>query len=182
MSYRPITDVWILARSKVKFYGAYPSGFLSRARTLLGAPPTMPVLHVCGGLVKHYPYKGVYPCDRTLDLDPATHPDYLQDALDAFPFGPIDHPQRSLGWRAILIDPPYTPQDAAHYAVSPGKFPTAAVLLRNAHDALQPGGRVGILHQIWPRPPVLTLSCVAVVSVLVGFNNRGRLFSVYEKT
>jgi hypothetical protein len=32
VSYRPITDVWILARPKVKYYGAYPNGFLERAR------------------------------------------------------------------------------------------------------------------------------------------------------
>ena len=31
MSYRPITDVWILGRPKVRYYGAYPSGFLERA-------------------------------------------------------------------------------------------------------------------------------------------------------
>jgi hypothetical protein len=30
MSYRPITDVWILARSKVKYFG------VSRARAVLG--------------------------------------------------------------------------------------------------------------------------------------------------
>lgn len=36
MSYRPITDFWILARPKVKYYGAYPSGFLERARALVG--------------------------------------------------------------------------------------------------------------------------------------------------
>lgn len=30
-SYRPICDLWILARPKVKYYGAYPNGFLERA-------------------------------------------------------------------------------------------------------------------------------------------------------
>lgn len=37
MSFRPIADVWILARPKVKYYGAYPNGFLERALPLLGA-------------------------------------------------------------------------------------------------------------------------------------------------
>ena len=46
MSYRPITDVWILARSKVPYYGAYPAGFLHRARTLLGVDAVGAVLHV----------------------------------------------------------------------------------------------------------------------------------------
>ena len=35
MGYRPITDLWFLARPKVKYYGAYPNGFLERARALL---------------------------------------------------------------------------------------------------------------------------------------------------
>lgn len=42
MNYRPITDVWILGRSKTKdpetgksYYGAYLSGFLERARPML---------------------------------------------------------------------------------------------------------------------------------------------------
>ena len=39
MSYRPITDVMILARSKTKYYGAFPAGFLSRARWELGCGP-----------------------------------------------------------------------------------------------------------------------------------------------
>lgn len=57
MSYRPITDVWILARPKVKYYGAYPNGFLERARALLGVSPFDPVLHVCGGSAREYPAK-----------------------------------------------------------------------------------------------------------------------------
>src|SRR5688572_3426160 len=87
MSYRPITDIWILARPKVKYYGAYPSGFLERARALLGVIPTDPVLHVCGGRAKDYPAKprGFGPNDRTLDLDAGLEPDYVQSATDQLP-------------------------------------------------------------------------------------------------
>jgi hypothetical protein len=78
MSYRPITDVWILARPKLsegaKYYGSYPAGFLSRARALLGVSMERPVLHVCAGLVRNYPFSGLGRNDRTVDLDPATHP------------------------------------------------------------------------------------------------------------
>jgi hypothetical protein len=58
MSFRPIADVWILARSKVKYFGAYPAGFLSRARDLLGVGINDQVLHVCAGKVRKYPYRG----------------------------------------------------------------------------------------------------------------------------
>jgi len=54
MSYRPITDIWFLARAKLKggveYYGAYLGGFPERARALLGATINEPVLHVCGGI------------------------------------------------------------------------------------------------------------------------------------
>ena len=93
MSYRPITDTWILARAKLtggkKYYGAYLGGFPERARALLGCKLTDPVLHVCGGMAKAYPYKrGFGPNDRTLDLDPNCEPDFLQDARLPFPAGP----------------------------------------------------------------------------------------------
>ena len=70
-NYRPFTDVWILARSKVKYFGAYPAGFLQRARDLLllGAGSSRAVLHVCSGRVRDYPYQGFGPWDITMDLD-----------------------------------------------------------------------------------------------------------------
>lgn len=81
MGYRPITDMWLLARCKykggVKRYGGYLGGFPERARALLGATIDEPVLHVCGGLARLYPYPGGFgPNDKTLDLDDEVEPDY----------------------------------------------------------------------------------------------------------
>lgn len=98
MTYRPITDVWILGRPKVKYYGSFPAGFLERARALLGVTIHDPVLHVCGGKVRDYQSgpmkgKGLGPNDCTVDLDPALDPDFLLDVRtigtnpgDVFPF------------------------------------------------------------------------------------------------
>lgn len=170
MSYRPICDVWILARSKTKYYGAYPAGFLHRARVLLGADDLDPVLHVCGGRVRDYPFRGMGPNDATLDLDPALEPDYLQDARDPFP----------PGYKAYLIDRPYSPEDATHYAPGPGVLPTANALVRNALDVLPLGGRVGILDYLWPSPGPLGRE-VAVIAVGTGRNGRARWFVVFER-
>lgn len=174
MSYRPITDIWILARPKVKYYGAYPNGFLQRARALLGVGPSDPVLHVCGGKVKDYPNGwAIGRGDETLDADPKLEPDFLQDASKPLPM--------SAGyWHAILIDPPYTEADADHYAPGREKLPNPNLLLRNAIDAVRPGGRVGMLHYIVPSPPK-GVRFVACVGVFVGYNNRMRAFSVFEK-
>jgi hypothetical protein len=54
MSYRPFTDVWILARPKSKYFGAYPAGFLRRARDLIGCSQEDQVLHVCSGDIANY--------------------------------------------------------------------------------------------------------------------------------
>jgi hypothetical protein len=128
MSYRPICDIWILGRPKVKRYGSYPGGFPERARRLLGVSLSDPLLHVCGGKVRHYPYPGaVGPNDKTIDLDPDTFPDFCIDVrkLKSWPVAweVLDH--HALGrvyhdWPAVLCDPPYTAEDARHYL--PGEF------------------------------------------------------------
>lgn len=177
MSYRPITDVWILARPKVKYYGAYPNGFLERAKALLGITNRDAVLHVCGGRAKAYPNKRVVgPQDYTLDLDPTTQPDYLRDARDPLPEYTVCE-----RWPAILIDRPYTAEDAAAYGPGPDKLPSVNALLKNAIVAVRLGGKVGVLDYVLPQPPRSGVRFVACIGVIVGFNNRMRVFSVFER-
>jgi hypothetical protein len=171
MGYRPITDIWILARPKVRYYGAYPAGFLGRARALLGVTIDDPVLHVCSGKVLDYPYSGVGARDMTLDLDPALKPDYLQDAREPLP----------KGFKAILADPPYTDEDADHYVPTHHQLPSANALLKNMLLAVKPGHRVGMLHYVVPRPPKDMAKFVAVVGVFCGFGNKMRAYSVFER-
>ena len=194
MSYRPITDMWFLARAKhkggEKYYGAYLGGFVERARALLGCNINDPVLHVCGGKAKLYPYKrGFGPNDKTLDLDPSCNPDFLRDAREPFPFQSITHNIDALTavihtsrkcWSGILMDPPYTEEDATHYLPGKDKYPKPNQLIKNAIDVLPIGGRVGLIHYILPSPPknAFFVACVGVVS---GYNNRLRCYSVFEK-
>lgn len=175
MSYRPITDVWFLARAKlkdgVKYYGAYLGGFPERARALLGASIQEPVLHVCGGMAKKYPYAGGFgPLDKTLDLDPLTDPDFLQDAREKYPEG----------FKAILADPPYSEDEAKNYSVGSDVYPKPNEIIRRAFEVLPVGGRVGLIHYMLPACPK-NGKFVASVGVLCGFNNRIRVYSVFEK-
>lgn len=175
MTYRPITDMWLLARCKyksgVKRYGGYLGGFPERARALLGATIDEPVLHVCGGLARLYPYAGGFgPNDKTLDLDPETHPDYLADARDPLPSG----------FKAMLADPPYSPEDAAQYTPGANGYPTPGALTANMVHSLLPGQRCGIIHYAVPKAPSGT-RFVACVGVVCGFNNRIRVFTVFER-
>jgi hypothetical protein len=192
MSYRPITDLWILARAKLKpnpdgskntYYGAYLGGFPERARALLGVTINDPVLHVCGGKAKLYPHKnGFGPKDRTLDIDPALDPDYLRDAREPLPLL-LEHwdCQLPVPWSAILADPPYSEDDAAKYNCGASVYPKPNQLLKNCIDAVRVGGRVGIIHYILPSPPK-NARFVACVGVICGFNNRMRCYSVFERT
>ena len=177
--------MWFLARAKLKggekYYGAYLGGFPERARALLGCKLNDPVLHVCGGKAKLYPYKrGFGPNDKTLDLDPACNPDFLQDARDSFPwsFNPNTDNDK-ISWSGILIDPPYTEADAAHYVPGVEKYPKPNQLVANALEVLPSGGRVGLIHYILPSPKDCVF--VACVGVVCGFNNRIRVYSVFEK-
>ncbi len=176
MSYRPITDIWILARPKVAYYGAYPAGFLERARALLGVAIDDTVLHVCSGRVRDYPFRGLGPNDKTVDIDRALKPDYKMDIRDGLPLN-------RAGWPAVLADPPYTEADAAHYAHGAAVLPSAGQLLALCLNGIRPGGRVGILHYEWPRPPnwLKGIRCVALIGVITGYGNRMRAFSVFEK-
>ena len=171
MNYRPVCDTWILARSKVKYYGAFPAGFLHRARHLLAANINEPVLFICGGKVKEYPYRGFGSQDMTLDLDPACEPNFLQDARLPYPNG---------YWKAILIDRPYTPEDADKYVPGRNVLPTANELVKNGIAAVNVGNKVGILDYIWPQPPRNAIE-QAVITVVTGRNNRARLFTVFER-
>jgi len=178
VSYRPICDTWILARSKIKYYGAYPAGFLHRARALLGVSIVDAVLHVCGGKVRDYPYRGFGGNDCTLDLDPSCKPDFLQDARKPFP-------ERAYGreggqWAAVLIDRPYTREDAEHYVPGPATLPEPNLLIKNGIAVVPVGGKVAMLDYIWPQPPKNATE-VAVITVVTGRNNRARLFTVFER-
>jgi len=176
MSYRPITDMMLLCRPKVKYYGAYPSGFLGRARAMLGVGLDDAVLHVCSGKVKDYPYDGFGKYDETFDIDPYLNPDHLGDVrkLEDWPY------DDGRLWDAILADPPYTEDDADHYNYGKDVFPKVNEILRHAIKRVKVGGKVGILHYVWPQPPKNAKEII-VIGVTMGRNNKVRLLTVFEK-
>lgn len=195
MSYRPITDLWICARPKVKYHGAYPVGFPERARALMPCTREVPVLHACGGRAKEYrwpdgkpAWNKVCPNDVTCDLDAAVNPDLVWNVrTDGIP-SPSKFPGvlytdwgSPTYWSGIIVDPPYTGVDAEQYAPGRDELPDPKRILVSAMDVLHPGGRVGILHYVWPRHPKVGVKSVACIGVIVGFDNRIRVFSVFEK-
>ena len=171
MSYRPICDMWLLARPKVKYYGAYPNGFLERARVLVGCSFYDKILHVCGGMVSSYPNKGFGINDKTVDIDTNVKPDFVCDVRTEIPEG---------NWDGILIDQPYTDEDADHYLCGKEMLPIPNKLVKLCINSVGVGKKVGCLHYICPSCPK-NAKFIACIGVLVGFNNRLRCFSVYER-
>ncbi len=188
MSYRPITDVWILGRCKHGYYGGYPAGFLHRARQILGVGASDPVLHVCAGKVRDYPYRGLGKNDKTLDLNPKVKPDFLQDAREPFPpctWGNHSYHFTKGLWPAVLIDRPYSEEDADKYikeGLKEGRtvLPPVNLLLRNGIAAVPVGGKVGILDYKWPRPPANAKE-VALIAVGIGRDSNARWYTVFER-
>lgn len=189
MGYRPIMDSWALARPKVSYYGAYPNGFLERARVFLPVTRDEPVLHVCGGQAKQYPtWSTLCPNDLTIDIDDELVPDLVwnvrtQGVPSSARFTSPHLPSAWCGgWRGMIADPPYSEDDAEHYRLGKGELPPLRKLVSDCLDALVVGGRVGILHYRWARPLVLKhAKSIAKCNVTCGFDNRDRCYSVWEK-
>jgi hypothetical protein len=170
--------MWLLARSKVPYYGSFPAGFLQRARDLLGVGLDDAVLHVCAGRVRDYPFRGLGLNDMTVDIDPACNPDFCKDVRNGLP----GQPSTDYGpWDAVLIDRPYSEADADHYATGRTTLPNIQKLLSDSISVVHVGGKVGVLDYVAPRPPK-NARLVALVGVVVGFNNRIRVYSVFERT
>lgn len=184
MSYRPLSDVMILARSKTKYYGAFPAGFLSRGRDMLGVGPDDAVLHVCGGKVREYPFKGLGPNDMTVDIDPACKPDFLMDVRKQLPRRPVvvvgGLAKNSSLWDAVMIDRPYSVEDATHYACGSDVLPDLNKLVSDAFDVIPPGHCVGVLDYLWPHPGKKGTE-VFVTAVGTGRNSRARWYTVFRK-
>jgi hypothetical protein len=199
LSFRPFTGEWfltdshLLARPKVRYFGAYPAGFLLRARDLLAVGRSDQVLHVCSGKVRDYKcgpgcpgstsvthYHGQGDTDLTWDLDRAVHPDIIADVRDGKAWRSVIETHTQI--QAVLADPPYTKEYAANYGVGADVFPPAGGIVKNAIDILPIGGRVGILSMEWPRYPKNKARQIAVVAVYVGNGNIARCYAVYERT
>jgi hypothetical protein len=190
MSYRPFTDVWILARPKSKYFGAYPAGFLRRARDLIGCSHEDQVLHVCSGDIQGYKCgpgcrgnqghkHGWGKNDLTMDLDVTLKADYKGDARKLSAYQAVINSSPQV--QGVLADPPYSELFAMSYKVGPGVLPSTNDIVKHSLAILPVGGRVGILSMHWPRYPKAVARQIALVGVYVGNGNIGRTYAVYER-
>jgi len=181
VSYRPVTDVCLMARPKVPYYGAFPNGSLERMRLPLGALIDDPILFVCSGRVRDYPCRGFGPNDKTVDINPKLKPDFVMDVRHQLP---SFHRGREHGWRAMIVDTPYSREEARRYGTE-DEYPEPDALLKLCLEHTRAGGRVGVLHWYWPRPPREVHGCaikeVFAMAVTTCRGSRWRGYVVFEK-
>jgi hypothetical protein len=152
-------------------YGQYPRSFIRKILPWLRCA-RHEVLHVCSGCLP--PGEGI-----RVDRDPAAAPDVLADGR-RLPF-------RDGSIAAVLLDPPYT----EHYAKTLYGFdyaktlygfdyPRPSHLLREAARVVRPGGRIGFVHYITPKPPSGT-TFVKAFGLSTGFDMPMRAVTIYER-
>lgn len=153
--------------SPVPVYGAFPKRFVPWAIRLLGcASRPTEVLHVCSGALTREDVMG----GTRVDLRPEAAPDVVADGR-ALPFD-------DASWRAVMIDPPYSPEYARDLYGT--EYPRPSHLLREAARVCRPGGRIAILHFLVPSPPK-GCALVGVRGVTQGCGYRIRALTIYER-
>ena len=145
-------------------WGAYPQRFLPWALRAIQCRATE-VLHVCSGAL------GPEVGGVRVDLRQAARPDVMADGT-ALPF-------RDRQFAGVLLDPPYSVEYARElYGTG---YPRPSRLLAEAARVTRPGGRVGFLHFLVPKPGSPLLTIERVWGVTQGCGYRIRAFTVMQR-
>ena len=145
-------------------FGIYPKRFVPWALSAIQCRAA-DCLHVCSG--SFGPEVG----GVRLDIRPAARPDVVADGT-ALPF-------RDRQFAGVLLDPPWSVEYARElYGTT---YPKPSRLLAEAARVTRPGGRVGFLHYLVPKPGSPLLSIERIWGVTQGCGYRIRAFTVLQR-
>jgi hypothetical protein len=158
--------IWKLGndyRVKSGYYGGYPATYLARIKALF--PDKKTVLHLFSGHVD----LDLFPGD-TVDLDPLSEPTYLDDAqtLEGVPLEKYD---------LVLADPPYSVEDAEHYAPTMIKRNKVFKALRR----LPEGCHIVWLDQVLAQYTKEHFQTEGAIGVVRSTNHRFRVVSFFRR-
>lgn len=162
-----IFGMWIMGNNYTvasSFYGGYPYGYLARVEALF--PDKYRVLHLFSGKVE----LSILPGD-TVDLNADLNPTYVDDAqtLDNVPLEEYD---------LVLADPPYSVEDAEHYAPTMVKRNKVMAALGRR---LMPGCHVVWLDQVLPMYRKNDFTVEAYIGMVKSTNHRFRVVTIFKK-
>lgn len=145
-------------------WGCYPQRFLPWALSAIQCRASE-VLHVCSGAL------GSDAGGVRVDLRLGARPDVVGDGT-TLPF-------RDSSFAGVLLDPPYSLEYARElYGTA---YPRPSHLLAEAARVVRPGGRVGFLHFLVPKPGSPLLTIERVWGVTQGCGYRIRAFTVLRR-
>lgn len=161
-----VVGTWIMGnnyRVKSQFHGGYPASYLRRVKALF--PDKNKILHVFSGKVD----VAMMPGD-TVDINPDLNPTFVDDAqtLESVPIHDYD---------LVLADPPYSVEDAEHYATSMVRRTT----VMQALQGLTPGTHLVWLDQVLPMYRKDVFAIDAVVGLVKSTNHRFRVMTVFRR-
>jgi len=141
-------------------FGQYPRALIGKLLPWLKCR-RHEILHVCSGSLN----EGI-----RVDIRADARPTVLADGR-ALPFA-------ANTFKAVLLDPPYTPQYARElYGVD---YPRPSHLLKEALRVVRPCGRVGFVHYLVPVPP-RGLTHVKIFGLSTGMGFPMRAVTILEK-
>jgi hypothetical protein len=157
--------VWYCGTSFQKsiYYGQYPSTFVKRIQAMF---PQAKMLHLCCGRCN---ISGAV----NVDFHPLPEADVVanvEDLPDDLKRGQFD---------VVLIDPPYSEQDADRYKVP--RLVNSQKVMKQSRDALKDGGYLLWLDEKYPMYRRNNWKLVGLISIVTGFERRVRVLSIFQK-
>lgn len=160
-----IYGVWYCSTSfqKAVYYGQYPSTFVKR---ILAMFPESKMLHLCCGRCR---------IDGAVNVDIHDLPevDIISDVEN------LPENLKQAQFDVVLIDPPYSEQDANRYKV-PRLINSRKVMIQ-AKESLKDGGYLLWLDEKYPSYRRNDWQLVGLISIVTGFERRVRVLSIFKK-
>jgi hypothetical protein len=158
---------WVMGndyRTRSTFYGAFPHGFMPRARALFPDVTDHNLLHVFSGSLRAGEYTR---CDAVQDAE-------YQCSVYDLP----SQMRRGVGWSLGIADPPYSAADATQYGfpmVNRGKA------MRALAQVIRVGGHLVWLDTVWPMHRKVEWRTAGRILLQRSTNHRVRLVSIFER-
>lgn len=158
-----IYGLWFCGTSfqKAIYYGQYPSTFVKRIKTMF---PTERMLHLCCGRCH---IEGA----TNVDIKPLPEVDLIAD-VEKLPL--VDR-----SYEVVLIDPPYSQEDASRYGVK--RLIRSGKVMEEVKRVLVSGGWLLWLDEKYPSYRRKEWSLRGLVGIVTGFERRVRVLSMFQK-